>query len=375
MSKFKILIVIFSALLNSYSDSEITTSASSVLNGKSRYSNKNCVDGDYRTPWVEGSSSNGVGEWIKLDFSSEKELSYLGVIPGYLKYLPNGENLFQANNRIKKATIELSDHTLRTVHFAEYEAIQYIKINKKTSYVKLIIDSVYAGDKYNDAGISEIVPVYEQEPVYNESWAYDYENTPNDIVYLKYIHNYCVSPILIEFENNIGWGCGGVGNPFEKLNDSTYSTERKWFGVGKGAEFKLTPFGIEIKEVFQRSEYRLAFGGTDSESPYFYNQDSTTVNSASYCTDWSPLMPVKGEYTVIEISEPKTVNGFIVKSIIPKKRVLQFRDSLLTSMGSPHYLKDKVRLLKFATHIKITYTDKGEVKNLYLLLIDTYGEC
>jgi hypothetical protein len=370
---FMILILFFS-----FSYSEIITTASSVLNNTNAYSHLNCIDGNFHTAWVEGSPSNGTGEWIKLDFSSEKPLSYIGLIPGYLKFSSSGENLYFSNNQIKKATLEFSDGTSKTVSFAKREAIQYVRIDKKTSHVKIIIDSVYEGTKYKDACISEIIPFFDGKPkYYNDIWNVDRSNSnPDNEVLLQPCYYFFIPPFSIEFENRPYRSCvDRLSNPFKVLNDSTYYTIPDEFGVVDGTDFILSSFDKKIIAVFGRSEYRWAFGGSESEEPLFYYNDSIGMNSASYCTAWAPLISIEGKYTIPETNKPKSQNEFVIQSVIPKKQVFQFFNSLLNNWSNPEYVKNSERIAKFATHIKIVYSEKGKVKNLYILLLKAYGEC
>ena len=115
---------------------------------------RNVVDGNKNTAWVEGSPDDGIGEWIKLTFTESKKINKIGVIPGYAKT----DRIFKANNRVKSATLIFSNGDTQVVAFEDQPEMQYFTITsgKKTAYVKLVINSVYKGTKYQDTCISEI---------------------------------------------------------------------------------------------------------------------------------------------------------------------------------------------------------------------------
>lgn len=144
---------------------------SSKLDGN--YNTFNIVDSDKATAWVENEESynkngdgKGIGEWIKikeikavpytmLSYEIKRELSGLKIINGYAK----SEEVYKANNRVKKVKIEFSDGSSITRELEDNNLdFQNIDFGKsiKTKYVKITILDIYKGDKYNDTAISEI---------------------------------------------------------------------------------------------------------------------------------------------------------------------------------------------------------------------------
>lgn len=73
---------------------------SSQLNG---YPPINAVDDNVNTAWVEGAEGDGIGEWLEFEAAGIHEVSGIKLINGYAK----SEDLYYANNRIKKLRIEL----------------------------------------------------------------------------------------------------------------------------------------------------------------------------------------------------------------------------------------------------------------------------
>lgn len=351
---------------------EYKTSASSILNNKKNYSHENCIDGNYNTAWVEGNSSNGTGEWIKVDFSSEKKLFYLGILPGFLKYSQEGKDLWSANNSIAKATLCLSDNTQKTLFFSGLKEIEYFKIDKKTSYVKITIDSVFNGTKYNDACISEIIPIFEpdHEP--------DHEHDRGHDVLIKYLNYFSIYPFTIHFKTVMPYTCDKINNPINVLNDTTYYFSSDYFAVDSGTKFILTSAITNSVEVFQRSEYRWAAGGSDSDGPSFYDWGSIVSNSASHFTDWLKIKPVNGLYELIKIAEPGTIKDYKIQPVISEDIVISYFDSLNIKDLYFTYTNNRSKrmaLLKFSTQVKIKYEENGKTKNIYLIFLNMYGEC
>ena len=356
-------------LLSSFTFSycEFKTSSSSILNNKKSYSHENCIDGNYNTAWVEGNPSNGTGEWIKVDFSSKKNLLYLGILPGFLKYTQQGKDLWSANNSIAKATLSLSDNTLKTLYFSDSKAIHYFKIDKKTSYVKITIDSVFNGTNFNDACISEIIPIFEPE----------HDVTNNDVL-RKYMNYFFIYPFTIHFKTVMPFTCDIINNPINVLNDTTYYFSTDYFAVDSGTKFILTSAITNGVEVLQRSEYRWAAGGSDSDGPSFYDRGSIVSNSASYFTDWLKIKPVNGLYELTKIAEPGTIKDYKIQPAISEGIVISYFDSLNIKELYFKYTTNRSKrmaLLKFSTQVKIKYEENGKTKNIYLIFLNMYGEC
>ena len=140
------------------------TSASRVTTATSNnrsYGHNLVLDGNPSTAW---NVPNGVGEWIALSAQTEQQIKGLRILNGYTKYSSGyGMWLYYANSRPKDITIELSDgskmsYTLEDVFNNDnylYQTIDFGGI-KKTAWVKITINSIYRGSKWNDCCISEI---------------------------------------------------------------------------------------------------------------------------------------------------------------------------------------------------------------------------
>ena len=119
------------------------------------------LDGNPVTAW----NCTGTSDiWIELSSSMEQKVSGIRLLSGYTKYsLKLEEWLYYKNHRPKNITVSFSDGTaidcaLQDV-FNKY-SLCYQDINfggvKNTKFIRISINDVYMGDRYNDTCISEI---------------------------------------------------------------------------------------------------------------------------------------------------------------------------------------------------------------------------
>ena len=137
---------------------DVELSASSELSDSSPegsgFSPLWAMDNDPDTAWAEGVTGPGLGQWITAQFREPGgyEVHRLGILPGYAK-----GDLFGMNNRIKCATLHFSDGSFRKIEIEDRQAMQFFEIDPiRTTFVKLVIDAVYPGSRYDDTCISEI---------------------------------------------------------------------------------------------------------------------------------------------------------------------------------------------------------------------------
>jgi len=116
------------------------------------------LDGARETSWVEGSSGPGVGEWIELSFPSAIELHMLTLDVGF----DASADLFEKNNRFKQATVLFSTGEQTNIAFDDARGLQEFAMvrsrgpNIETTSVRVIIDEVHPGSKYDDTCLAEI---------------------------------------------------------------------------------------------------------------------------------------------------------------------------------------------------------------------------
>ena len=132
-----------------------TLSVSSQLTGKSGtvYGAAFLNDGDTSTPWEEGVEGDGIGEQITYEPEAGTKLQVIRIYPG------NGrsDKAFQENNRPKTITLEI-DGKKQALNFDDAGHFYTFSSKKPVTakQVKLIIDSVYPGSKWQDTCISEV---------------------------------------------------------------------------------------------------------------------------------------------------------------------------------------------------------------------------
>jgi len=116
------------------------------------------IDGRVESPWTEGIAGPGVGEWIMLTFPETVEVLGIGLDVGY----DRDAGIFYANNRVKRATFVFSNGERITLDFADTRGVQMVHLvrapgpNIETTYVKMVIEEVYPGYRYNDTCLGEI---------------------------------------------------------------------------------------------------------------------------------------------------------------------------------------------------------------------------
>jgi hypothetical protein len=114
---------------------------------------ENTRDDRVETAWVEGVAGRGVGEWIAFTFKPQR-IQYIEIFPGYGK----SRELFYANHRLKRATLIFSDGTRAVAEFFDEMRTQTVALSipVQTGSLRLIIEEVYPGEKYDDTVIAEI---------------------------------------------------------------------------------------------------------------------------------------------------------------------------------------------------------------------------
>jgi hypothetical protein len=116
------------------------------------------IDGLPESSWVEGVAGSGVGEWVVLTFPEAIEVHSIGLDVGF----DRDEDIFAKNNRIKRATFSFSSGEEVTLDFADARGVQMVPLvrapgpNIETTFVKMVIQDVYPGSKYDNACLAEI---------------------------------------------------------------------------------------------------------------------------------------------------------------------------------------------------------------------------
>lgn len=135
--------------------SKITASSTLAPQKGISYLPKNVGDNNWETVWVEGAKGSGVGEWIEVELEVPKPLQSVNVQGGYL----SDTALFLANARPKQVELLLNgEHkiTAKLLDREESTDIPVIDYKKPVQTVRLTIQAVYPGEKWQDCAITGI---------------------------------------------------------------------------------------------------------------------------------------------------------------------------------------------------------------------------
>jgi len=133
-----------------------TYCVSSVLKAQfgNSYGPENLFRGGVAKAWVEGRSGNGVGEWITVEFDGLRKVNSIIVRNGYQK----NEDIFYKNNRVRQLRVLFSQGETRTFILADRTGSELLQFKPVESYwIKFIIDDVWAGNKYTDTALSQLL--------------------------------------------------------------------------------------------------------------------------------------------------------------------------------------------------------------------------
>lgn len=140
---------------------QINARATSMLreDGKD-FGADNLIDGRTDTCWCEGVEGSGLGEKITLTFNEARNINSIKILGGYCK----SEKLYYNNGRPKNINIKFigeEDSIFFDVklkdEFATYMRQDNTFYDKPIKQIEITIVDVYAGNKYSDTCISEII--------------------------------------------------------------------------------------------------------------------------------------------------------------------------------------------------------------------------
>lgn len=122
---------------------------------RSSYYPSNAVDADNSTAWFpKRTQKANKGEWIMFEFDKHYKIQNLSIINGWIK----NNRVFNLNSRIKNAFVELSNGTKVKIELQDVKIKQVIDLGGvSTKSIKIIIDDIYPGNKWNqEAGITDV---------------------------------------------------------------------------------------------------------------------------------------------------------------------------------------------------------------------------
>lgn len=114
-------------------------------------------------PWVEGVPGTGIGEGIEFDIEPTNDFRMvainLTILSGYVD--PLKPYLFRENSRIKKLQIITDSGYNEEIEFEDTAMFTTVQIPVTTTHVRMVINDVYPGTKYEDTCISAIAASYQ----------------------------------------------------------------------------------------------------------------------------------------------------------------------------------------------------------------------
>ena len=128
--------------------------ASSVLppSRVAQYEPEMTLDGSGGTAWVEAAPGQGIGEWIELRLGSIRQVRSLEISNGY-----NKGARYQENGRIRSVTAHFSGGETRTFTLEDHPGPQSVEVGDvRTSTVRLVINTTYAGTRWEDTALGDI---------------------------------------------------------------------------------------------------------------------------------------------------------------------------------------------------------------------------
>lgn len=134
-----------------------TYCASSVLRPQygNSYGVANLFDASTGTAWVEGEQGNGIGEWITIEFETLRRVKSIHLQNGYQK----SNDIFQKNNRVRQLRVLFSGGESQIFILEDRPSVQLLTLQRPVEayWLKLIIDDVWAGNKYTDTAITKLL--------------------------------------------------------------------------------------------------------------------------------------------------------------------------------------------------------------------------
>ncbi len=118
------------------------------------YGARNLLDGNDNTAWVEGSSGQGAGDFVVVEFDAPRMVRGLTLRNGYAK----NPDIFGKNSRVKDVELNFSTGDSMQATLTDQTDEQRINLNRpvEAKWVQLIIRSVYPGWKYSDTAVNEL---------------------------------------------------------------------------------------------------------------------------------------------------------------------------------------------------------------------------
>jgi hypothetical protein len=121
-----------------------------------QYPASKAIDGTSETAWAVTDAIAGE-DWIEVSLTAPMTVTRVAFTPGWDRISPRGLDLFVANARVRRATI-VTDAGRRTVDAAADERMKEVRLDHQTTRVRLVIEEVWPGERWQDLSVGEITP-------------------------------------------------------------------------------------------------------------------------------------------------------------------------------------------------------------------------
>ncbi len=126
------------------------------------------------TPWVEGAPGYGIGEGFTIENSWGRIYTTLLIMNGYISY--EKPYLYKQNGRVKKIKVKgLKSGKEKVLDVLDTPHPQTVDISFITEPedIRVTIEDVYPGTKYEDTCIHYMITYFEQVTPYEDSVCFD----------------------------------------------------------------------------------------------------------------------------------------------------------------------------------------------------------
>ena len=133
-------------------------------------------DGDPLTAWAEGAEGTGIDEWVAVKFARPQNVGIVGIIPGLFP----GKG-WKDSNRVNRGELKLDISEEKgdaaskidfekdlgltiggdtvDLMFPNRKSMRFFEVKRRAvKELKVVITSIYLGDKNDDTYIAEIIP-------------------------------------------------------------------------------------------------------------------------------------------------------------------------------------------------------------------------
>lgn len=296
------------------------------------------IDHDPYTWWTPNPNRNGQGAWIELQFDQTIPMEGFEVWGGsHNPEYPKFGNIYKLNNRVKMGVCEFSDGTSINFELKDVDSWQWVKFDTTimTKSIRLKINEVYKGEKWDDLCIAEFLALTSDEEIayYGDGMAkpviYLYPERKMDVnVQLDTKNMNGTLDVTYPLYGSTGWNV--TAYPDGKLTDKQTGKYYQYlFWEGTSMKQWSFPDGFVVKgeESVQFLEEKLSYMGL---LPKEYND---------FIVYWLPLMS-KNKYNLVRFVNEE-YNRDVPLNISPKPQSTLRVYMVFKSLDSPIIIKEQ----------------------------------